>query len=50
MLDKLSEFNEKWKKAVNIGYVKLEYITYAGYELFDCFDFRMRLKHGNAWE
>ena len=33
MLDKLSEFNEKWKVAVNIGYVKLGYIAYAGYEL-----------------
>ena len=29
MLDKLSEFNEKWKIAVNIGYVKLAYFAYA---------------------
>ena len=45
-LDKLSEFNEKWKIASNIGYVKLGYIAYVGYELFNCLDFRMRSKHG----
>ena len=50
MLDKLSEFNEKWKIAVNIGYVKLAYFAYAGYELFNCFDFRMHSKHGNRDE
>ena len=50
LLDKLSEFNEKWKIAVNIGYVKLGYNVYAGYEPFDCFDFRRRSKHGNRDE
>ena len=50
MLDKLSEFNEKWKMAVNIGYVKLGYIAHAGYELFNCFDSRMRSKQGNRDE
>ena len=50
MLDKLSDFNEKWKIAVNIGYVKLGYIAYAGYELSNYFDFRMRSKHRNRDE
>ena len=36
--------------AVNIGYVKLGYIAYAGYELFNCFDSRMRSKQGNRDE
>ena len=39
--------NKKWKIAVNIGYVKLGCIAYARYELLNCFDFRMRSKHGN---
>ena len=28
------------------GYVKLGYIAYVGYELFNCLDFQMRSKHG----
>ena len=47
---RIRTFNEKWKIAVNIRYVKLGCIVYAGYELLNCFDFRMRPKHGNRDE
>ena len=47
---RISTFNEKWKKGVNIGYVKFGCIAHAGYKLWNCFDFRMNSKLGNRDE